>query len=244
MGSWSKFLIEIFIILVLAISGIYGFYNLANYISETRTNENVVVEYGDEIFIEDNFPKVVGLHWSHMPVSYYIYEECGKYEIAKMERAFDKIQTDSYGAIVFKKQNSSVVSDIEVRCSFLEGCYKKMSYGDFICSHNLSEVQLDIDMNIITRARIELFGLAGFAETSHRGPSGFVSATCGHSNRELHAILRAFAYPTNSDNNSIMYALENFFIEQKQHDIRSCIGNAKEIDVEILSNLVENYGNA
>lgn len=243
MNSWLKFFIEIFIILTVAIFGVFGFYNLADYISETKTRENIATEYGDEIFAEDDFPKVEGLHWSHMPISYYIYEECGIYEILKMERAFDKIQTDSHGVIRFRKHNGSVVSDIEVRCSFLEDCYRELSYGDSICSHDLSKVQLDIEGNVITRARIELIGLAGFVETTNKGPSGFISATRGHLNRELHAILRAFAYPVNSDNYSIMYALENFFPEQEQYDIINCIGNAKEIDFEILSDLVKNYGN-
>lgn len=242
MSSWLNFFVAMFGILALVILGIYGLYNLADDIVETKSDNNIVNENGDEFSIEDDFSKIEGLHWSHMPISYYIYEECGKYEISRMERAFDKIQADSYGVITFEKHNSSVVSDIEVRCLFLENCYKKMSYGDSICSHDLSEVKLDVKGNVITKARIELIGLAGFVETGTLGLSGFVGATCGHLNRELHTLLRAFAYPENSDSDSIMYVLENFFPGQEQYDIRNCIGNAKEIDLEILSDLVENYG--
>ncbi len=242
MDSWLKFFVGIFIILGLAGFGVYELYNLVDYIAETKSNNNTAGEYSDEIFIEDNFSKVEGLHWSHMPISYYIYEECGEYEISRMEQAFDKIQADSYGVITFEKHNSSVVSDIEVKCSFLENCYKKMSHGDSICSHDLSKVQLDIKGNIITKAKIELIGLAEFAETTHKVPSGFVNVTCGYLNRELHALLRAFAYPENSNSDSIMYVLEGFFPGQEQYDIRNCTGNAKEIDLDILSDLVENYG--
>lgn len=241
MNNWLSFFISIFIILGLAGFGIYGVHNLAGDIPKTKP-EDVTNISANEIFIEDNFSKIEELHWSHMPISYYVYEECGRYEISRVERAFNKIQNDSGGAIAFEKHNSSVPSDIEVRCSFLENCYKKLSYGDFICSHDLSKVQLDIEGNIITGANIELIGLAGFMETENRGPSGFVSATCGHLNREVHALLRAFAYPENSDSDSIMYVLENFFPGQEQYDIRNCIGNSKEIDFEILSDLIKKYG--
>ena len=92
--------------------------------------------------------------------------------------------------------------------------------------------------------KIELIGLGGFAETGKLGqPSGFVSATCGHLNRELHALLRAFAYPTNSNKYSIMYVPENFFPGQEEYDIKNCVGNAKEIDAEILSDIIKKYGN-
>ena len=65
------------------------------------------------------------LKWDHMPLTYFITneDECGSYETRKIEKGFAAIENASEGKVSFKKIKKP--ADIDVTCSFLEGCYKK-----------------------------------------------------------------------------------------------------------------------
>ena len=198
---------------------------------------------------QNDFSSAQSPHWSHMPVTYSLNEkQCGSYEATRIKRALGSIINATNSAVTFKKVNSSVAADINVSCTFVENCYKTSVdiYSDYviryetICKHELGLTKAIIEGKIITNAEIELFGLAGFAETKHEGPSGFYVGTCGHTITETHELLHAFGYPHSSDNSSIMYPDADVFglITQQSG---ACKGSEKQIDTNIVEDLIKTY---
>ena len=201
--------------------------------------------------IEPAEPELRVVHWTHMPVTYYVTneQECGDYEIRKIQRAFEAIEDATNNIVTFKKID--IPADIDITCSFLEGCYKKtvdireeegvVYRYETICAHDKGRAQITALRGFeILKARIELIGLAGFAETKGRGPSGFYVGSCGHSTTEIHEILHAFGFGHIDDPKSIMYpAAESvgFTIQEEG----SCLGSKKEIDKIIVDKLIEVY---
>ena len=198
---------------------------------------------------KDEFYYADKLHWTHMPITYYLNEkQCGPYETTRIKRALGSIINATNNIVTFKKVNSSVAADINVSCTFVEKCYETSVdiYSDYviryetICKHELGLTKAIIEGNIITEADIELFGLAGFAETKHEGPSGFYVGTCGHTITETHELLHAFGYHHSQDNNSIMYPDADVFglITQQSG---ACKGSEKQIDKDIVENMIKTY---
>ncbi|MBW2982243.1 hypothetical protein KY343_05160, partial [Candidatus Woesearchaeota archaeon] len=200
---------------------------------------------GDEFYSADK------LHWTHMPVTYFIIneEECGDYETRKIIKAFDEIENATDGAVYFEKTDKP--ADIDIHCSFLEGCYEynvdireeegRIYKWESICSHEKGVARITkIKGNKILKAEIELIGLAGFAETTGKGASGFYIGSCGHSTTEIHEILHTFGYGHIDDEDSIMYFQEDAVGLTIQEE-GQCIGSKKYIDEEISEDLIDIY---
>ncbi len=201
--------------------------------------------------MEDNFSSAEELHWTHLPVTYSIQneEDCGDYEVRKIGRAFDAISSATGSKVYFGKVKAE--GDIVFRCSFIEDCYKLVTdidddaglvyYYELICGHNKGLATTRILGNKILGSEIEMFGLAGFSETSGRGTSGFYIGSCGHPTTEIHEILHAFGYGHSDDNSSIMYYAEDA-VGTVVQEAGSCVGKRKEIDADIVDSLVKTYG--
>lgn len=203
--------------------------------------------------IEDEFSHVSRPHWGHMPLAYSILneEECGRYESNRIRKAFSEISNVTSNVVLFRKANASEAADIEIMCTFIENCYKitteitddySVRY-ETICGHKLGVTSTTLLGNRIVRAGVELFGLAGFAETKREGPSGFYVGTCGHAITEVHELLHAFGYPHSDDNGSIMYPSADAFslVTQKEG---ACVGSDREINNAIVEDLVRTYSGA
>lgn len=200
--------------------------------------------------VEDSFSSAEGLHWTHMPVTYSIYNEaeCGNYEVRKISRAFDAISSATGGKVHFEKVKAE--GDIVFRCSFIEGCYELVTDIDEdaglvyryerICEHDKGIAATRILGNRILGAEIEMFGLAGFSETSGKGTSGFYIGSCGHPTTEIHEILHAFGYGHSDDSKSIMYYAEDSVGTVLQEE-GACLGKRKEIDAEIIEGILSAY---
>jgi hypothetical protein len=203
---------------------------------------------GDEFYYIDD------LHWTHMPITYYIVneEECGSYEVNKIKRAFDEVENTTYSIISFKKIDKP--ADIDITCSFIEDCYERkidiQHYGDYytrtvyetICPHKGGIAGItNTKGRKILKATIEMIGLAGFAETAGKGASGFYIGSCGHPTTEIHEILHTLNYGHVNDENSIMYYQEDTIGYTVQEE-GACIGKRKYIDQEIIEDLIEKYG--
>ena len=204
------------------------------------------VEFPEAVEPEDLIKE---LHWTHMPVTYFIVneEECGDYEVRKIGRAFDAISNATNSVVSFEKVDYP--ADIDITCSFLEGCYEKkvdiqetvIYRYEIICAHNRGRARIIAVRDYeILKAEIELFGLAGFAETTRRGPSGFYVGSCGHPNTEIHEILHVFGYGHVNNPDSIMYPSEESVGLTMQEE-GACIGSKKSIDKEIADDLVRIY---
>ena len=90
------------------------------------------------------------------------------------------------------------------------------------------------------KADIELIGLAGFAETTGKGASGFYIGSCGHSTTEIHEILHTLGYGHVDDEDNIMYYQEDSIGYTIQEE-GACLGSKKYIDEEIIKDLVNIY---
>ncbi len=217
-------------------------------VSEVEPEEPVVEEVKPNI--EDEFSHVNKQHWGHMPVTYSVLneKECGTYEANRIKRAFADIMNSTNGAVYFRKVNSTEPADIEITCAFVENCYKTSVdvYSDYvvryetICGHKLGVTSTTLEGNRIVKADIELFGLAGFAETKREGPSGFYVGTCGHAITEVHELLHAFGYHHSDDNSSIMYPEADSFSLTTQKE-GACVGSSRAIDSTIVDDLVRTY---
>ena len=136
-------------------------------------------------------------------------------------------------------------------CSFIEGCYRLVTdidddakvvyHYEMICEHRKGLATTRFLGSKILGSEIEMFGLAGFSETSGKGTSGFYIGSCGHLTTELHEILHAFGYGHSDDNSSIMYYAEDAVGTVIQEE-GECLGKRKEIDRDIVDSLVKTYG--
>ncbi|MBI2176692.1 hypothetical protein HYU40_05110 [Candidatus Woesearchaeota archaeon] len=199
---------------------------------------------------KDEFSYIDRPHWGHMPLAYSILneQECGRYESNRVRRALADIMNETGNVVSFRKANASEAADIEISCSFIEDCYKittditdeyTIRY-ETICGHKLGVTSTTLLGSRIVKADIEMFGLAGFAETNHEGPSGFYVGTCGHAITEVHELLHAFGYPHSDDNSSIMYPSADTFSLVTQEE-GACVGSGREIDNAIVEDLVRTY---
>ena len=190
--------------------------------------------------------------WEKMPITYQIMnqDDCGDYETRKIHRAFERIQEATDKVVQFKE----VIEDanIELTCKYIKDCYTKkidirkeegiVYEYEGICPHEAGVAQIThYEGFTIKKAKIDLIGLDGFAETSGTGASGFYIGSCGHPSVEIHEILHTFGFQHTPNPESIMYyqaELVPYTILQEG----ACIGSDKKIDQEIVDDLLFVYG--
>ncbi len=213
----------------------------------------------NEKSIGDDFYYIEDVHWTHMPITYYITNEreCGKYETYAIKWATDLITNSTEGIVKFEKINKS--ADINFKCSYLEDCYKEVVGGGkywittttTICAYDSGYAEItNYDGNKILNAEIELVGLAGFAETSAGNRvSGFKIGDSGYPTTELHEILHTFGYTHIDNPNSIMNEYKEEVISSVDLgifgvvDVIDVVPNSlKNIDKEIAEDLIWTYG--
>ena len=200
-------------------------------------------------------PETKKLHWTHMPVTYNIHnrahmlKDCGRYESNKIKRAFDRIENATNGIVNFKEVDNQKEADIVLTCSLIEDCYKTktdisdnwVTITETICEHAKGNANItDTESYKILKARVEIIGLAGFAETKHKGPSGFYFGSCGHPTTEIHEILHNFGYEHINNPDSIMYLKINL-VGSTRFSKGKCVGTDKQIDDWIVKDLIETY---
>ncbi|MBW2965626.1 hypothetical protein KY342_00815 [Candidatus Woesearchaeota archaeon] len=213
-----------------------------------KKNEEIVEKIEEIVEKKDEIEK---LHWNHMPITYFIEnkEECGDYETRKIRRAFDNVENASNGVVNFKEIEEP--ANIDVTCSFIEDCYEykvdvRREEGiiyryETICEHAKGTAQIiGVRGNEILKAKIVLVGLAGFAETTGSGASGFYIGSCGHPTTEIHEILHTFGYNHFADPESIMYYAEDI-VGYTLQEAGSCVGSKKNIDEIIIEDLIDTY---
>jgi len=186
--------------------------------------------------------------WDHMPISYSINREaCGGYESRQIERAFNEISSVTNGVVSFVEVE--IDADISLDCSFVENCYSlsvdingnSATRTESICGYERGKATVSSSGNVINSAKIELYGLAGFAETDGKGMSGFAVGRCGWPQTEVHEILHAFGYRHNDNPNSIMYhKAEN--VGYSINKLGACSNSIRSIDEYIIEDLIVTYG--
>jgi len=190
------------------------------------------------------------LRWGELPITYSVDEKsCGSYETRKIERGFNEIKNVTKGTVRFVKV--AVNGNIGITCSFLENCYQQITdidreagiitRSESICAHKAGEAQITEKYgNIIKKAKIEMIGLAGFAESGKPGTSGFYIGSCGHPTTEIHEILHTFGYQHQNDTKSIMYYKGDSISYTLQKE-GACLNSTKIIDPDIVKELMEVY---
>ena len=185
-------------------------------VEEVSTKEKTDVSESED---DDKF-KTEGLHWTHMPITYNIFNpshygvDCGPYESNKIRKGFSRIQNDTNGVVHFKEIENLEDADIVVSCAYIKGCYEYNAkqvgdyiyYTESICGYDKGIATItESEGNNILKAEIVMVGLFGFSETRNKEASGFYIGSCGHPSTEIHEILHAFGYEHVNDDNSIMY---------------------------------------
>ncbi len=190
--------------------------------------------------------------WQKMPITYQIInpQDCGDYETKKIELAFKRIQDATQGVVQFQPVQQD--ADINLTCKFIKDCYyKKIDIRkeegviykyEGICAHEAGVTTITSYQGFtLKKATIDLIGLAGFAETSGSGASGFYIGSCGHPTVEIHEMLHALGFGHVPDPQSIMYYQAELvpYTIQKEG---ACIGSDKQIDQKIVDDLLFTYG--
>lgn len=232
-----------------------------NFCSGDKHATNFKVDYDDICYCYDKNDNLIinatdfedddRLKWKHMPINYTITnkEECGDYEVRKIQRAFKQIQEATNNTVRFQEINHE--ADIDITCTFIEDCYEHkidirrdegITYEyESICEHAKGIATIkETRANSILKAEIVMIGLAGFAETDNRGASGFYIGSCGHTTTELHEILHTFNFKHKPNPDSIMYFQEDSVAHTLQKK-GACIGSIKEIDKDIIEELIDIY---
>ena len=206
------------------------------------------------LFIEDNFSKTEGMHWTHMPISYFIVNKkiCGNYESNMIQKAFNEIENATKDIVYFKEINNTG-ADIKINCSFLENCYQHniqvehsgdliiTTTNESICAHDKGRAQItESSNNKILKANIEMIGLAGFAETNYEGMSGFAVGSCGYPETEIHEILHAFGFGHVNNSKSIM-SPESEGVGYTLYRPGECLESINSIDEDIVNSLIADY---
>ncbi len=192
------------------------------------------------------------VQWESMPITYQLMneEDCGSYETRKIQRAFKQIQDTTNNVVRFQQVQEN--ASIELTCKYIKDCYQKkidirreegvIYEYEGICAHEAGVAKMiNYEGFTIKKATIDLVGLAGFAETSGHGASGFYIGSCGHPTVEIHEILHTLGFGHVNDPESIMY----FQAELVPYTLLKeggCIGSDKKIDQDIIDDLLFIYG--
>jgi hypothetical protein len=189
--------------------------------------------------------------WDDLPIPYQIMnkDDCGDYEIRQIHQAFERIENDTK-VVQFEEVGHN--ASLELTCTFLEDCYQKkidirkeegvIYEYESICPHVAGIAQITkLEGFKIRKAKITLIGLAGFAETNGYGASGFYVGSCGYPTVEIHEILHTFGFGHSNRSESMMYDQTELvpYTIQKEG---ACVGSNKQIDQEIIDDLMFVYG--
>lgn len=194
------------------------------------------------------------VYWEDLPITYQITneEDCGEYETRKIHRAFNQIQEATNKIVQFQEVKNREDADIELTCKYLKDCYKKkidirkeegvIYEYESICPHEAGVAQITHYQGFaLQKAKIDLIGLAGFAETSGSGASGFYIGSCGHATVEVHEILHTLGFGHTNDPESVMYHQTELIPYTIQKE-GACLGSEKKIDQKIVDDLLFIYG--
>ncbi|HLD40284.1 MAG TPA: matrixin family metalloprotease [Candidatus Nanoarchaeia archaeon] len=218
-------------------------------------------DYGKNLLISKNITardlelyKRKKVQWENMPITYHIINEqdCGSYESRKIHHAFENIENATDKVVQFQKVDNKEDANIELTCKFIKDCYQKkidirkeegvIYESESICNHEAGVATIThYEGFTIKKATIDLIGLAGFAETSGFGASGFYIGSCGHPSVEIHEILHTFGFGHTPSPESIMYyqaELVPYTLLQEG----ACVGSEKKIDQSIIDDLLFVYG--
>jgi len=214
----------------------------------TKKNEEIIEKIEE---VDEEKEEIMKPHWVDLPITFFIEnkEECGDYEVRKIRRAFDEIENVTNNLVKFKEINEP--ANIDLKCSFIEDCYQykvdiREEEGviykyETVCEHAKGTAQIIGSRGYeIIKAKIEIIGLAGFAEQTGKGASGFYIGNCGHLTTEIHEILHTFGYGHMPNPESIMYYAEDF-VGYTLQEPGACIGSKKEIDQIIIDDLIDTY---
>ncbi len=193
------------------------------------------------------------VQWEKMPITYHITneEDCGEYETRKIRRAFDKIQEATDAVVRFEEAQDKETSNIELTCKYIKDCYQKkidirkeegvIYEYESICPHEAGVAQItSYEGFTIKKAKIDLIGLAGFAETDGYGASGYYIGSCGHPTVEIHEILHVLGFGHTNNPESVMYHQTELIPYTIQKE-GACIGSDKKINQEIIDDLLFIY---
>jgi hypothetical protein len=175
--------------------------------------------------IEDNFPDINKLHWSHMPLVYKFSEElhCEGASKKRILMAFNEIKSSTNGSVDFIEGENY---DLLINCysstkdkSYYEGDYRYDFLGEAITDYTEGG-------NIILNASINFYPF--------RNSCGYFPFI------EIHEILHTFNYQHNDQEScSIMASVSNCRFIYENPDI--C--EKPHIDEDIVYDLIKTYQN-
>ncbi|MCH7568273.1 MAG: hypothetical protein IIA87_02525 [Nanoarchaeota archaeon] len=94
--------------------------------NEIESTEESAVSIGDSNFIQDEFPNAEGLHWGHMPVTYFFSREaCGVKQEKRIIDAFNILEERTEGIVSFKELES--VSEVNIYIICIEKSQKSIA---------------------------------------------------------------------------------------------------------------------
>lgn len=183
---------------------------------DSKASENAIIpeipETAQQPADIDRFSKSTELHWGHMPVSYNITPECGKYEGRRIRWGFDVLANETGGAVAFREANGS--ADIAVSCfrdvpvsgeKFRQGESQPFAVGNRIVSAKINYYNVNPNTDYY--------------------PGGCIA----YPDTEVHELLHAFGFIHSENPRSIMNSMA-----------RNCY--VRKIDADIIEKLKETYG--
>ena len=164
--------------------------------------------------INDSFSHSERLHWTHMPLSYIIYN-CSDYQTRRILRALEAIENETNKSVLFRN-NTDNETDINIVCN---KDYKpsEESKGYMTIGESGYWTYKDFP-NIIAKAEINFYGIS---ENTYSG------GCIAYPDAEVHELLHAFGYGHTEDRWSIMYP--------------SSVECIRSIDDDITEDLIETY---
>ncbi len=163
----------------------------------------------------DQFPNAAGLHWTHMPLTYRIYN-CTEYQSNRIVRGFLRIENETNYTVKFKAIQNDSNPDIGVYC---RKDYKQSVEPGYLTSGDSAYSVSSANSNLIMKAEINFYGITS---------STYSSGCTIYPDIEIHEILHGFGYGHNDSTKSIMYP--------------SHVMCGFKIDDNIISELKKNYG--
>lgn len=181
-------LISISAIIILCLIFISNF--TGNIIQETNlfSQSSIIQE-------TDQFSNIDSPHWTHMPLTYSVQDNCNKDKITK---AMNLVEQSTNQAVSFNQVESN--ADITITCQNLDNCYEKKQVRrwfwiittEAVCEHEAGIAKITkMRANKILKADITLVNIKE------------KQSNC--TDAELHELLHILSYEHSKNNESIMY---------------------------------------